>query len=49
MKNTIAQVLEGNIDEEQVRESAKLCADSADFKEGIAAQRDKREPRFSGD
>ena len=49
MKNTIAQVLEGNIDEEQVRELTKLCADSADFKEGISAQRDKREPRFSGE
>jgi enoyl-CoA hydratase/carnithine racemase len=49
MKNTISQVLEGDIDEKQVRELAELCAGSEDFKEGIAAQREKREPRFSGE
>ena len=49
MKNTLAQVLDGQIDEDQVREMAEKCAGSADFKEGIAAQREKRKPRFSGD
>jgi enoyl-CoA hydratase/carnithine racemase len=48
MKNTLAQVLDGQIDEEQVREMAEMCTGSADFKEGIAAQREKRQPRFSG-
>tara|TARA_R110001599_G_scaffold145321_1_gene327686 strand:- start:155591 stop:156349 length:759 start_codon:yes stop_codon:yes gene_type:complete len=48
MKNTISQVLEGQVDEEQIQEMAALCAGSEDFKEGIAAQLDKRQPRFSG-
>ena len=48
MKNIMAQVLDGNIDEGQVKELAELCAGSEDFKEGLAAQREKREPRFSG-
>jgi enoyl-CoA hydratase/carnithine racemase len=41
-------VLAGSVDEEQVRELADMCAHSEDFKEGLAAQREKREPRFSG-
>lgn len=49
MKNTIGQVLGGRVDEEQIREMAESCAGSKDFKEGIAAQREKREPRFSGE
>lgn len=48
MKNTIGQVLDGQIDEEEIQEMAALCAGSEDFKEGIAAQREKRQPRFSG-
>ena len=48
MKNILSQVLAGSVDEEQVKELADLCAHSEDFKEGIAAQREKREPRFSG-
>ena len=48
MKTTLAQVLEGKVDEEQVRELAEMCTASADFKEGLTAQREKRQPRFSG-
>jgi enoyl-CoA hydratase/carnithine racemase len=48
MKTILAQVLAGSIDEDEARELADICADSADFKEGLAAQREKRQPRFSG-
>ena len=48
MKNILGQVLDGSVDEEQVKELADMCANSEDFREGLAAQREKREPRFSG-
>lgn len=48
MKNILGQVLSGSVDEEKSRELADICAASADFREGLAAQNDKREPRFSG-
>ncbi len=48
MKNVLGQVLDGSIDDEQVRELIERCAGSADFREGLAAQREKRQPRFSG-
>lgn len=48
MKTILAQVLAGAIDEEEARELADICAGSADFQEGLAAQREKRQPRFSG-
>lgn len=48
MKNIVAQVLAGSIDEEESREMAAMCVESADFKEGLEAQREKREPRFRG-
>lgn len=48
MKNILTQVLAGSIDEDQSRELAEMCSESADFREGLAAQREKRQPRFSG-
>jgi enoyl-CoA hydratase/carnithine racemase len=48
MKNILGQVLDGSVDEEQVKELADMCARSDDFREGLTAQREKREPRFSG-
>jgi enoyl-CoA hydratase/carnithine racemase len=48
MKNILGQVLAGAVDEGQVRELTALCAGSADFREGLASQREKRPPRFSG-
>ena len=48
MKSILAQVHAGSVDEEQVREMAEMCAESADLKEGLLAQREKRQPRFSG-
>ncbi len=48
MKNILGQVQEATVDEERVRELMEMCAGSADFREGLAAQREKRQPRFSG-
>ncbi|MDH4041856.1 MAG: enoyl-CoA hydratase-related protein [Gammaproteobacteria bacterium] len=48
MKNILGQVLNASVDEEQVRELVDICARSEDFREGLAAQREKRQPRFSG-
>ncbi|MCP5130151.1 MAG: enoyl-CoA hydratase/isomerase family protein [Pseudomonadales bacterium] len=47
MKNILSQVLAGSIREDESRELAEMCAESADFREGLAAQREKRQPRFS--
>ncbi|MEM8562770.1 MAG: enoyl-CoA hydratase-related protein [Pseudomonadota bacterium] len=49
MKQTIAQVLTGNVDEGKLKEIADGCMASDDFQEGLAAQREKREPRFKGE
>jgi hypothetical protein len=47
MKNILGQVLAGTVDEEGDQELTELCAGSADFREGLSAQRE-RPPRFSG-
>lgn len=48
MKTILGQVLANAVNEDQARELALLCAESADLAEGFAAQKEKREPRFRG-
>ncbi|MGB5326272.1 MAG: enoyl-CoA hydratase/isomerase family protein, partial [Pseudomonadales bacterium] len=46
MKKFIAHAHDGGA--EQARALVRSCFDSADFAEGMAAQREGRAPRFSG-
>lgn len=48
MKFIIQQAAAGNIDQELAESRARQCLNSEDLKEGFAAQREKRPPRFKG-
>jgi enoyl-CoA hydratase/carnithine racemase len=48
MKTLLQQAASGGIDPEEARALADLCLGSDDLQEGLAAQREKRQPRFSG-
>mgnify|MGYP001827364386 FL=1 len=48
MKKLLQQAASGGIDPEEARAPAELCSGSDDLQEGLAAQREKRQPRFSG-
>ena len=48
MKAILQQAAAGTIDLESASVLSRQCQDSADLKEGFAAQREKRTPRFSG-
>lgn len=47
MKKILQQVAHGNVDQEQAEKLSELCFGSEDLQEGLAAQREKRQPRFS--
>ena len=48
MKKLLQQAASGGIDPEEARALAYLCLGSDDLQECLAAQREKRQPRFSG-
>jgi enoyl-CoA hydratase len=48
MKAILQQAAAGAIDVQTATALSRACQDSADLAEGLAAQREKREPRFSG-
>ena len=47
MLRIIRQLEAGTLDRDQAHALAKACSDSEDVQEGIAAQREKRTPRFN--
>jgi enoyl-CoA hydratase/carnithine racemase len=48
MKEILQQAAEGGIDMESAGELSRRCQESADLREGFAAQREKRAPEFTG-
>ncbi|HMQ91905.1 MAG TPA: enoyl-CoA hydratase-related protein [Amaricoccus sp.] len=48
MKRTIVELSRGNLDAEAARSRIAACFASADHAEGLAAQRDRRPPVFTG-
>jgi enoyl-CoA hydratase/carnithine racemase len=48
MKRSLDEIARGEPDLQAMREREERCAASADLREGLAAWRDKRSPRFGG-
>jgi enoyl-CoA hydratase/carnithine racemase len=48
MKKILQQAESGSVDPEEARSLWELCMRSEDLQEGLLAQREKRQPRFSG-
>lgn len=48
MKRTILELSRGTLDEAAARARVAACFASADHAEGLAARRERREPRFTG-
>ncbi len=48
MKRLLGEIARDTLDVQAARAAIDACAASADLREGLAAQREKREPRFSG-
>lgn len=48
MKRTIVELSRGTLDVAAARDRIAICFASADHAEGLAAQKDRRPPRFSG-
>lgn len=48
MKKILQQAEGGSVDVEEAQALADVCLRSEDLQEGLAAQREKRQPRFSG-
>jgi enoyl-CoA hydratase/carnithine racemase len=48
MKRTIVELTRGRLDADAARQRIVACFASADHAEGLAAQRERREPRFFG-
>jgi enoyl-CoA hydratase/carnithine racemase len=48
MKSILRQAARGSIDPEMAADLSRVCLESQDLKEGFAAKREKRNPRFSG-
>lgn len=48
MKRLLGQIARGDLDARAAQLAIDACAASADLQEGLAAQREKRTPRFSG-
>lgn len=48
MKEILLQAASGKVDVARIAALTSLCANSSDLQEGLAAQREKRPPRFKG-
>jgi len=48
MLKVIDQLERGELDRVEAAQLAEMCANSKDLKEGLAAQRERRKPKFSG-
>lgn len=49
MKQILGGIARGEIDMKEAARLAQRCAESQDLQEGLAAQREKRAPRFTGE